>query len=311
MRVELNKLAKRLGEPIVHTGQKHGFSYIVTPSSAWLLKPVRDLKRALWWKQTDRRIRERGFQAMPGFFIWQDEWAVMHYIAGRTAQYRHIWDLQQAVTLLARFHVAANRMPNYALTSTRSTLPERLAGRYEQYKLLHDQLSSAYPELLPMSKEFLRLGEIALKRIDDTALVRLTQKDVAQGSIAHRDLASHNILIGYYETPWLIDFETAGADIQLGDLWQICSRALVEWHWDPYIYGFILRTYQMIRPLNEEERSTLSTLFLFPNDFYREALGLLKRRRGFSEHKVIPYLQMIFRDRKRWLAFLQHVGTAW
>ena len=48
--------------------------------------------------------------------------------------------------------------------------------------------------------------------------------------MAHRDLASHNILIGVTGKPWLIDFETADPDAQLGHLWQLASRALVEWH---------------------------------------------------------------------------------
>lgn len=311
MQVTLTALERRLREPIIYSGKKHGFAYIVTPSTEWLAKPVHDFKRALWWERTDAWIRERGFTAMPGFFVWQNNWAVMRYIQGRTAQYRSLWDLQQAVRLLAQFHTAANRVQHTPISHRGSTLPERLIYRHEQYRCLHEQLSYDYPQFLPISNEYLRLGEKALNRLDDTALMDLTQSDMARGSVAHRDLASHNIVINRQGKPWLIDFETTDFDIQLGDLWQIASRALVEWHWAPHIYDIILRTYEQIRPLNVAERFTLAHLFLYPNDFYREALGLLKRRSGFSQRKVIPYLQMMIRDRGQWYAFLRYVGVTW
>lgn len=310
MQVELNKLQQRLGEPIVQKGTRHGFLYIVTSGSAWLVKPVRDTKRALWWEQADPLIRNRGFRAMPDFFVWQDEWLVMRYISGRTVQYGNFWDLLQSVKMLARFHAASEAIPKNKSGHSGSTLPERLVHRYEQYSRLHSRLQY-FPGLLSVSDEFRQLGERALNRIEKTALRDLTRSDVERGTVAHRDLASHNILISPEGKTWLIDFETADLDVQLGDLWQMAGRALVEWHWNPNIYESILHTYETIRPLSTIERLTLQQLFAFPNDFYREVLGLLKRRSGFAEHKVIPYLQMMIRDRSRWYAFLQHLGVAW
>lgn len=310
MALDVRDLEEHLGEPIIHIGQKHGFPYILTASTSWLAKPIRDLERMLWWQQTDELLRQREFHAMPAFFIWQGKWVVMQYIPGRTARYRNMSDLQRAVRLLARFHVAAHQAQQPSPLRSGIRLPERLTNRYEQYRQLHSQLAN-FPHLFPASKQFALLGGKALERLRHTPLADLTNIDQEQGAVSHRDLASHNILIDESETAWLIDFDTANVDLRLGDLWQMCSRALVEWHWNPHIYDTILQTYETVRPLNALERSTLAHLFLYPNDFYREALGLLKRRSGFSHHKVIPYLQMMCRDCEKWYAFLRYIGVAW
>lgn len=245
---------------------------------------------------------------MPKFFIWQDKWLVMRDIPGRTVQYSDLGELQQSVALLARFHKASCQT-QVPFVGMGSLLPERLVTRYAQYKHLYKNLAY-FPGLQPFLEEYEHLGKKSLHRINATALASLTRADIEQGAIAHRDLASHNILISNKGEPWLIDFELAASDIQLGDLWQLASRALVEWRWDPHIYDIILHTYHAIRPLNAEEKFVLQHLFLFPNDFYREALGLLKQRKGFVPHKVIPYLQRMIHDREHWFVFLSHVGVA-
>lgn len=310
MQVKLDALENRLKEPIIKTGQHNGLLLVVTPGSCWLVKPIHNAKRAEWWELTDQFLRQRGFRSMPESFIWQNNWLVIRYIPGRTANYNDIQDLQRCVTLLAHFHLASRQVYKPVFFDAKSTLDERLIRRFEQYERVCDQLTH-FPQLAVASKVYRRLGDQALSKIDETTLKSITQFDIEQGAVAHRDLASHNIMIDWEERPWLIDFETAGLDAQLGDLWQLASRALVEWHWNPHIYETILRTYEVIRPLSRKERVMLSQLFMFPNDFYREVIGLFKQKKGFSAQKVIPYLHMIIHDQKEWLAFLRWLGVAW
>lgn len=233
----------------------------------------------------------------------------MRFLCGRTIRYQNVEQLREAVKLLARFHKAAHgiRTPS---GRTANQLPEKLTRRYKQYEEMYSALS-AFPEFSLVAEEYRMVGEQALHRLTHSALKRLTKADAAAGCVAHRDLASHNILMNNENELWLIDFETADIDLQLGDLWQLASRALAVWRWDPAIYGLILRAYEEIRPLSADERMTLGQLFLFPNDFYRESLGLLRRREGFVAHRVIPYLRMLIRDREYWRLFLQAIGAVW
>lgn len=310
MRLKLSELQIYLGEPIVRADNRHGFLFIVTPRSQWLIKPIKRPKMAVWWQEIDRLIRQNGFRSMPDFFVWKSNWLVMSYIPGRTAKYRRLADLGKCATLLARFHTAAKNIPDTKGIEVRHTLPERLMRRCEQYNDYDHRLMCEH-KLASVGEEYHQMGLQALERIEASPLKALTQVDVRQGAIAHRDLASHNILLDDPGKPWLIDFETAGYDWQLGDLWQMMSRALVEWQWDPNIYERILWSYESIRPLSFEERETLQQLFLFPNDFYREVLGLLKHRSGFSARNVIPYLQTMIRHRDRWYTFLKYLGVVW
>lgn len=307
---ELERLARRLGEPLVRTGEHRGLHYLVTPRARWIVKPVYNLKQSLWWEISDWLIRKNGFRSMPPFFIWEKKWLVMRYVSGRPAHYRYLPDLKRVARLLARFHLAARNVQPVVKRPPAPTLMERLINRLEQFAYLRTKLY-AYPALRAAGDDFLRFGEQAIRQLEQTALNELIQFDIASGAIAHRDLASHNIIIDKNGAPWLIDFETAAFDVQLGDVWQLASRALVEWGWEADVYLFILHHYEAIRPLRKEERDAITQLFWYPNDFFRETLGILNDKKRFAPQKVLPYLYGIVRQRKRWQSFLTQSRVTW
>ncbi len=126
--------------------------------------------------------------------------------------------------------------------------------------------------------------------------------------MAHRDLASHNILIDESGKSWLIDFETAEYDAQIGDLWQLLSRSLSEQDWDPTVLRETVAAYEKNRPLVPAERMILSVLLGFPNEFFREVLGLTLEKKGYTKEKTLPYLQKIARALPQWQEFSPGLG---
>ncbi|WP_054949051.1 protein kinase family protein [Numidum massiliense] len=310
MSINVRELAEYLGERIVRTGKRHGLLYIETTRRKYLLKPIADRHHVLWWQRVDRAIRERGFTSMPDFFVWKNEWLVMRFISGRQARYSRYRDVMVGAQLLARFHVAARGIESGATRGREAaTLAQRVQKRFEQYEQSCREPVSFLPAAV--RDDYRRWGEWALRKIEASPIHAVTRFEKAKRAVAHRDLASHNIVIGKGGKPWLIDFETAAFDAQIGDVWQMTSRTLVEWHWDPRVYEAILANYQLVRPLRPEEQVVLDRLLMFPNDFFREQTGLLKGRRGYSLQKVAPYLLMMVQDRPRWLQFLRWLGVAW
>lgn len=321
MYIDWGRLQQNMGAPIGRIARHRDFIRFETTYGTWFMKPVRRLDQTLWWQRMDPILRACGFEAMPDFFVWDSKWIVMRYIPGRVARYRSKRDLIQAAGLLAKFHVASRAYSKAVPRFSVNPLPERLNRRVGQFSNLmasiHHKRATCSEQTVPVSlllsvgDTYLRWGERAIVRLNELGLSASTNQDVTRQAVAHRDLASHNIVIDNLNRPWLIDFETAAFDLQLGDLWQMASRALVEWHWDTAIYHHILVSYERVRPLEKKEKELLHHLFLFPNDFYRETLGLYKKRRGFVKTHVWSLLQQMVRDQRRWQSFLQEIGVAW
>lgn len=109
------------------------------------------------------------------------------------------------------------------------------------------------------------------------------------------------------ENLWLIDFETAAYDWQLGDLWQFLSRVLPEQNWNPSIWSEVLSAYGRIRPISSLERAVLRDMLGFPNEFFRETLGVIKGKRGYQPNVVIPYLKRLVGLTSQWREFLKGI----
>jgi hypothetical protein len=62
----------------------------------------------------------------------------------------------------------------------------------------------------------------------------------------------------------------------------------------------ILHSYEAVRPLVSTEKKILAALFLYPNEFFREVIGLAERKRGYEFTASYPYLKQIAHNRKKW-----------
>jgi hypothetical protein len=184
------------------------------------------------------------------------------------------------------------------------TLYERIHDRLVQFYRVF-QKSTAIPGELGQllrthGKDFYLDGLKTWQQLEKLPLREITYEERALHCLNHRDLASHNWIIDSSGQPWLIDFETADYDCQLGDVWQIGTRILSENNWsDSWVERFF-RSYEVYRPLSAVEKKMISTLFSFPNEFFRETIGLVEKKRGYSHRVTLPYLQRLVEHREHW-----------
>ncbi|GGA40469.1 spore coat protein [Kroppenstedtia guangzhouensis] len=298
-----------LGTRVYRVGIFHGNYLLETGSGEWVAKRSRHPSHLRWWIWVDRELRYRGFDRMPAFVTDGREWVLTSRVESRPATYRNPEEIRKAAGLLSLFHTAGRGLLTPRASSGSQTLMERIEIRYRSFSQLMKSVNRVDGELGEMLREYgalyQRYGKVARERLKHLPLRKLIGWERGGRCVAHRDLASHNILIDESGKSWLIDFETAEYDAQIGDLWQLLSRSLSEQDWDPTVLRETVAAYEKNRPLVPAERMILSVLLGFPNEFFREVLGLTLEKKGYTKEKTLPYLQKIARALPQWQEFLR------
>jgi hypothetical protein len=297
-----------LVETVLHTKVHRMRPYrknwcIETNQHKWIAKHVHP-SWLHWWVQVDRELRARGFTAMQPIYTDGGEWLFMPFIEGKTGRYTIREDVEQMVETLAIFHRLGRGLMTPPADEAAFLLPERIAQRLNEfYRVLQqaERLPTPLRELLlAYGRDFYLDGLAAWERLRQMPLTRFSLKERRLHALTHRDLASHNWMIDRSGHIWLIDFETATYDAQIGDVWQMASRILVEHAWSGEWLQMFLSQYEKGRLLSSFEKKVLSLLLAFPNEFMREAIGLAEQKRGYQMKYSLPYLQKIAEGRNKW-----------
>jgi Phosphotransferase enzyme family len=284
---------------------------LITPAGDWVVKPVRYPAQLRWWLSVDRELRMRGFQAMPPIYTDGGRWLITPLIDGFPVSYRDRKQVRKAARLLATFHRLGRGLATPPFHRRSHQFLRRLDARLSSFgRLLKtaEGIEGEIGELLRLyGKTYYRYGLEARKRIADYPLFDLFEREWRARFVVHQDLASHNWLVDRGGNLWLIDFETADYDWQLGDLWQFLSRVLPEQGWSRSVWSEIIAAYGEIRPLSSLEMAILRDLLGFPNEFFRETSGVIKGKRGYHPEAVIPYLKRIVGATPAWRRFLKTI----
>ncbi|KPC77809.1 hypothetical protein ADL26_00895 [Thermoactinomyces vulgaris] len=276
---------------------------IETDHQKWIAKHVHPTWLR-WWVQVDYELRLRGFTSMQPIRSDGGEWLFMPFIEGKTGRYSIREDVEKMVETLAIFHRLGRRLMTPPIDEAAFLLSERIADRLNQfYRVLQkvEQLEAPLRELLlAHGRDFYLDGLAAWERLRQLPLTRFSLKERRLHALSHRDLASHNWMVDKAGRVWLIDFETASYDAQIGDVWQMVSRILVENEWSEEWLRMFLVQYEKERHLSSFEKKVLSVLLAFPNEFMREAVGLAEQKRGYRLKYSLPYLHKIAECRSKW-----------
>jgi CotS family spore coat protein len=234
---------------------------------------------------------------MPNFFLLKNGW-LTSFIVGQNCTYKSVTEAKACVRRLASFHCSGYRVAIKAKKKRPLLFAARMKRRLANfYRLSKAQVSGRLGVILKQQgPQFYFEG---LKSWD--LLCRLNYQAYCtdcwqERLLTHRDLASHNFMIDKNNKTWLIDFETAEYDAQIGDLGQVITRILAMHKWSAELFKVLLKAYEAIMPLNAYQHEILLLLLRFPNEFFREALGLAERKPGYNPKKTMAYLEKLIAE---------------
>jgi CotS family spore coat protein len=276
-----------------------------------VIKGYRNSKRAHWVTHLSRTLLSRGMEDITeylytrdGFpyFTWKDTtYTVMRKEAGRSASYFNRQDILIAARTLAWFHKNSTYIEGGPQPDPNVPLLSKWSMRAKRFQEIVSEIKSAGQAgrlerlIQTASNSILREARYAYIIAGRSSLTAEYNRSISKLHVIHRDLASHNFIIGKSGRATVIDLDTAAYDTPIVDLSQFVSRVMVQQEWDLGLFDAIINAYGAIRPLSDQDAALIFLLLRFPDNYLREVCGLYDRKKGFRASRVEYYLSLIMR----------------
>lgn len=234
------------------------------------------------------------------------------WFSGRECDVKREQEVLEAVRNLARLHRMMKlpgeesgefpgnnlqeefRRHNRELRKVRTFIRNRTAkGTFEQVVLEHFEAMYLW-------------AEQAEKKLLSSAYERLTQTSREEGTIIHGDYNYHNV----WMTPKGIattNFEHFANDIQASDLYYFMRKVLEKHEWNTELGRAMLRVYQEIMPLSEEERDYLAIRFSYPEKFWKLINSYYHSNKAWIPEKDVEKLRTVIAQTERKKRFLESI----
>lgn len=239
-------------------------------------------------------------------------YVLKRWFSGRECDVKREQEVLEAVRNLARLHRMMKlpgeesgefpgnnlqeefRRHNRELRKVRTFIRNRTAkGTFEQVVLEHFEAMYLW-------------AEQAEKKLLSSAYERLTQTSREEGTIIHGDYNYHNVWMtskGIATT----NFEHFANDIQASDLYYFMRKVLEKHEWNTELGRAMLRVYQEIMPLSEEERDYLAIRFSYPEKFWKLINSYYHSNKAWIPEKDVEKLRTVIAQTERKKRFLESI----
>ena len=295
--ISLNEKAlevlKQYDLEVLRTWKGRGVYFVETPKGRYLLKEHRGSEEKLeklwqllvslenvqfFWTDLPVRTEE-------GTFLSKDEeettYLLKQWKDGRECDPKSDLDVCRSLEGLAIFHSQAKELWNFEDASSREkyegadflvemekrTRELKKVQSFIRKKQKKGTFEAAYLEIIPA---YLKEAEEITLKMADKSYGNLRKKALDEGRICHGEYMQHNILFDRSRLI-LTNFEHAHLDLQCVDVALFLRKVMEKQGWRTAQGEKYLRSYEVVRPMEEQERKILGLLLAYPEKLWKLA----------------------------------------
>lgn len=234
---------------------------------------------------------------------WKDGiYCVMELIEGRECCCSNPLDVVVASKALAKYHKSSLGIVNHLIDSNIEVLKNNLGNFPEKF-------IRAKKDLLEIKSRVENYGfkntfdTLFLDTINDQILYIDKSIEVLNNScyeelcedenkivFCHNDLAHHNIILAE-EKAYFIDFEYSLIDIRVHDICNFLIKSIKNYGYDFDKSKEILKAYNSVWAIEEDELEVLYSLMLFPNDYYNLVYNYYNKKKDWTYESFLSKFQ--------------------
>ena len=299
---------------VVRTWKGRGVYFCETSKGLHMLKEHRGSEEKLekLWQlltsletvqffKTDLPVR-----AKEGNFLVKDSEETTYLLKkwrdGRECDPRSELDVCRAMEGLAIFHTKASGIWEFSTAEERtkyegSSLVNEMEKRTRELKKVQtfirrkqkkSDFESCYLEVIPKYRT--EAAEITAKR-KDSGYESLQREASEQGKICHGEYMQHNVLFDRSKLI-LTNFEHARLDLQCMDVSLFLRKIMEKQGWRRAQGEKFLRAYEIVRPLEEQERMILALCLSYPEKLWKLANHYYHTNKAWIPAKHLEKLKM-------------------
>jgi len=295
---------------------KRNVHLLKTDRGHWILKGYKNAEKAKWVTELAQVLREKGFFRTVQYvtdregakvFPYADRYyTIMKLIDGKESDHASLQDVKKSAETLAHFHLAARGFPfPYAAFDAPPAVLDKWESRLEYFERICWSIHRNGPQnrlealILQIEDEVVRDAREFLRLAYKLPLAAEMYAALNNGTLAHRDVASHNFLLTPRGECYLIDLDTVGHDWQLVDLVQLISRMLLMQEYRLESFLEAVDSYSTVNPLSDTQVWMIHQMLRYPDNVMREITGLYGNRPGYHLRGVLQLVQMEARLMRR------------
>lgn len=238
--------------------------------------------------------------AIDGFSAFVTEW-----IKGREVSYDNPIELSLAARKLAELHKASEgfQVESYMnprvgwfkwIEVYRTRRSEIIDFRERIHAKEHKSEFDKY--YLELMEEALNLCDKSIKNLINSKYDIAMLKEIRKRGFCHHDYAHHNILIGENNELNVIDFDYCILDTHLHDLSSLLIRAMKYDKWNDERMKIILKAYDEVYPIIQEEIPIMAAFMEFPQDYWQRGIQYYWEKKGWDEEFFIKKVKSYDED---------------
>lgn len=166
-----------------------------------------------------------------------------------------------------------------------------------------NEFESAYLHCFPEIFESARKTE---QQLLQSAYGELRERALSEGHFCHGEYIHHNILVDNGQMS-VINFEKFALDVQMNDLYLFLRKIMEKQNYDFYLGRKILKAYESVRPLSEEEREYLSIRLRYPEKFWKLANYYYNTNKAWIPGKHMEKLEKFLMQQEKRVSFSEEI----
>ena len=234
---------------------------------------------------------------------------------GRECDPRSELDVCRSMEGLAIFHTAAKNVWGFSTPQERtkyegSSLAQEMEKRTRELKKVQSfirkkqrksEFESGYLEVIP---KYLQAALEITEKMKESGYEELRQQVFSQGRICHGAYMQHNVL---FDRSKLIitNFEHARMDLQCMDVALFLRKIMEKQGWKLAQGEKFLRSYEIVRPLDEREKLILALCLSYPEKLWKLANHYYHTNKAWIPGKMVEKLKVFESQQKEREYFVQ------
>jgi Ser/Thr protein kinase RdoA (MazF antagonist) len=294
---------------------KSGRIYLLqTNTDRFVLKCYSDEEQVRWQEKCLQHLLDKNTKGIVPYVLnryrdyvnaYEDEWyVVMPWIPGRNLNPNDPVQVEDGIKLLAHFHRQATGVyGKQPIIPFRSHVQQQWQDRLQQFEQslteVTPQRAEEYGLLYFMDQigeEAAEWGRTVLESLSEAYLLFLEEQAQGERRVAHRDVAPHNFLELDERRYYLLDYDLLDYSPPVYDVLQYTNRMLPYYKWS---FDFAFRLFDQYRrnhPYGIVQAHTFALFLIYPQDIYREWLGVYKHKAGYHPRRAFLYFQALTRS---------------
>lgn len=148
-------------------------------------------------------------------------------------------------------------------------------------------------DVLRHLEQYYQYGMDAMERIKDSSYEKLENESMEKIHICHGNYNYHNIIFDKNKIA-VINFEKSGKGILIKDLYLFLRKVMEKHDWNIATGHEILKRYNEIRSISEDEYELLKIMLMYPEKFWKVVNHYFNSNKSWIPDKNIEKLNQVY-----------------